>query len=72
MWSVSDVIASLGSHRPVTYVTANSDKLAAKHQEGVLDFLLEMPAIVPVLIAAALLLVFYLRLTVIEKRDSMN
>ena len=68
VWSVSYVFTSLESNRRVTYVTASSDKLDA-HQ-GVVDFLLEIPAIVPLLIAAALLLAFYLRLTIIEKRDS--
>jgi hypothetical protein len=71
VWSVSYVFTSLESNRRVTYVTASSDKLDA-HRESVLEFLMEMPAIVPLLIAAALLLAFYLRLTIIEKRDSMN
>jgi hypothetical protein len=68
-YSLSSVIKVLESNQNIKYVTASSDKFET---EGMADWLLEIPAMVPLLIALALLLSFYWRLTIIERRNSAN
>jgi hypothetical protein len=69
-YPLSSVISSLEKGQGSTYTTASADKPAAI--SGTLDWLLEIPAIVPLLIASVLLLAFYSRLTTIEKRHSTH
>ena len=69
-YSLSSVINGLKKDQGSTYTTASSDRTASELtiMQGAPDWLLEIPAIVPLLIASVLLLVFYSRLVVIEKR----
>ena len=69
-YSLSSVINDLKKDQGSTYTTASSDRTASELtiMQGAPDWLLEIPAIVPLLIASVLLLVFYSRLVVIEKR----
>ncbi len=73
-YPLSSVIKSLENDQAVSYVTASSDKFETKlmDKQVMADWLLEIPAIVALLIASALLLAFYMRLTVIEKNSSKN
>jgi hypothetical protein len=68
-YSLSSVIKASENHQNIKYVTASSDKFET---EGMADWVLEIPAMVPLLIALALLLTFYWRLRIIENRNSMN
>jgi hypothetical protein len=67
-YTLSSIVSSIngGQHR---YVTASSDKFEAEltFKEVAADWLLAIPTIVPLLIVAALLLAFYLRLAILEK-----
>jgi hypothetical protein len=65
--SLSSMIRSLQGNQDITYATASANKPAT---EGITDWFLEIPAIVPLLIASALLLVFYAWLATIEQEDS--
>jgi hypothetical protein len=69
-YRVSSVIISLKNDRNYKYVTASLDKIETDStiQQVLADWLLDIPAIVPLLIVAALLLAFYLKLSAIEKR----
>jgi hypothetical protein len=71
-YQLSSIIKSLKSGQNITYVTASSDRFAMDLtiKQVMADWFLEIPAIVPLLIVAALLLGFYLRLAVIEKEAS--
>jgi hypothetical protein len=64
----------LKSDRNFKYVTASLDKIGTDStiQEVLADWLLDIPAIVPLLIVAALLLAFYLKLSAIEKKAPRN
>jgi hypothetical protein len=68
-YPVSSVISSLQRDQNNTYVTASLKKVetGSPFWEAVADWLLDIPAIVPLLIVAALLLAFYLKLSAIEK-----
>jgi hypothetical protein len=68
-YPVSSVISSLQRDRNNTYVTASLKKVetGSPFWEAVADWLVDIPAIVPLLIAAALLLTFYAKLSAIER-----
>jgi ABC-type sulfate transport system permease component len=67
-YPVSLVISSLQADRNGTYVTASVKKVETGSPiKEVSDWLLDIPAIVPLLIMSALLLVFYLKLSAIQK-----
>jgi hypothetical protein len=71
-YPVSSVISSLQRDQNNTYVTASLKKVetGSPFWEAVASWLLDIPAIVPLLIAAALLLAFYLKLSAIEKAST--
>jgi hypothetical protein len=71
-YPLSSVINSVEKDRGSAYMTASSGRTATEVTilQGMTDWLLEIPAIVPLLIASVLLLVFYSGLLVIEKRYS--
>ena len=50
------------------YLTASIDKIGANRATNVIDLLLQMPIIVPLILAAAFLMAFYLWLSDIERR----
>jgi hypothetical protein len=66
-YPVSSMVQLLSSDR--TYVTASFNETAWTLKEALVDWLLDVPAIVPLLTAAALLVIFYRWLTVIDKRE---
>jgi hypothetical protein len=67
-YPVSSVISSPQADRNRTYVTASVNKVETGSPiKEVSDWLLDIPAIVPLLIMSALLLVFYLKLSAIQK-----
>ena len=69
-YRLSSVIESLKRDQNSVYVTASSNK--SETEWTIADWLLELPAIVPLLIIAALLLAFYLRLAVLAKEAPKN
>jgi hypothetical protein len=71
-YSLSSLIGRLERDRVATYVTAGAAKLetGSINKQAVLNWLLEMPSIVPLLIASALLLGFYIWLKDIEKKSA--
>jgi hypothetical protein len=66
-YPVSSVVQLLNPDR--TYVTASFSETEWTPRESLIDWLLDLPAIVPLLMAAALLVLLYRRLTVIDKRE---
>ena len=66
---LSSIVKILKSDQKSTYVTANSTEYtgALTTNQVMIDWLLQIPALVPLVIVAALLLLFYRRLAVIEK-----
>jgi hypothetical protein len=67
-YPVSLVISSLQADRNGPYVTASVKKVETGSPiKEISDWLLEIPAIVPLLIMSALLLAFYLKLSAIQK-----
>src|ERR1700730_12093478 len=73
-YRVSSILKNLKSDQNIKYVTAGADKFETELpvKQVLADWLLEIPAIVPLLIAAALLLTLYLQLAVIEKETSQK
>jgi hypothetical protein len=73
-YRISSVIKSLEGDRTITYVTASSDKFEAEWtiNRVIAEWLLGVPAIVPLLIVAALQVAFCLRLAAIDKDASTN
>jgi hypothetical protein len=71
-YPISAVINGLEKDRGSAYIMASSGRAATEVTilQGTTDWLLEIPAIAPLLIASVLLLVFYSGLLVIEKRYS--
>jgi hypothetical protein len=71
-YPISSVISSLQSDENATYVTASLKKVerGSPFWEAIADWLLGIPAIAPLLIAAVLLLALYLKLSAIEKASS--
>ena len=65
---LSSVINKLGSERGAIYATTSAHEI----ESSVVDELLRVPAIVPLLLASALLTAFYLWLARTEKRYSGN
>ena len=63
-YPVSSIVQLLSPDR--TYVTAS---FSGTLKEALIDWLLDVPAIVPLLMAAALLVMFYRWLAVIDKRE---
>jgi hypothetical protein len=72
VYRLSSVIEAV-KRNPV-YVAASSNELETESTIGqeITDWLLALPAIVPLLMAAALLLSFYRWLAVVEKEASKN
>jgi hypothetical protein len=68
-YRLSSILKNLKGNHDTTYVTASADKFGTELtiKQGIADWLLGMPAILPLLIVAALHLAFYLRLAAIEK-----
>jgi hypothetical protein len=68
-YPISSVINRLKTDQAPPYLLASSDKLDAEliNNPELANWLLRIPAIVPLLIASALLLAFYLLIRVIEK-----
>jgi hypothetical protein len=73
-YRISSVIKSLEGDRAVRYVTASVDNFESEVtiRHMIAEWLLGMPAIVPLLIVAALQVAFYLRLAGIDKDASTN
>jgi len=72
-YPLSSVIKNLESDQNIKYAVASSDKFKSTLTfDQVMSDLLETPAIVPMLIALTLLLVFSMRLAIIEKEISRN
>jgi len=69
---LSSIINKLEFNRGAIYATASADEIERSQLANVIDAMLRVPAIVPLLLAAALLTAFYLWLTDIEKRYSGN
>ena len=69
---LSSIINKLEFNRGAIYATASTDEIERSQLANVIDAMLRVPAIVPLLLAAALLTAFYLWLTDIEKRYSGN
>jgi hypothetical protein len=69
-YPISVVINRLKTGEAATYVMASSDRLDAEliNDLALTNWLLRIPAIAPLLIASALLVAFYMLITVIEKR----
>jgi hypothetical protein len=67
-YSLLSIISRLKGNQNI-YVTASSDNVQTN---GIADWLLEIPAIVPLLIASALLLAFYAWVAAIEKEISIG
>ena len=70
--TVSSVFDNTKTGRGGIYVPASVGEVEKNHQTDVVDALLQVPVIVPLLLAAALLTAFYLWLTHTEKRSSGN
>jgi hypothetical protein len=66
-YPVSSIVQLLSPDR--TYVTAGFGETDWTLKEAVIDWLLAVPAIVPLLVALALLVIFYRWLAVIDKRE---
>ena len=66
-YSLSSIIKGLQGNQDITYATASANKSVTG---GITDWLLEIPAILPFLIASTLLLTFYTWLATIEKKNS--
>jgi hypothetical protein len=74
-WSalpLSSIINKLEFNRGAIYATASTGEIETSQLANVIDAMLRVPAIVPLLLAAALLTAFYLWLTDIEKQYSGN
>jgi hypothetical protein len=69
---LSSIINKLEFNRGAIYATASTGEIERSQLANVIDAMLRVPAIVPLLLAAALLTAFYLWLTDIEKRYSGN
>ena len=69
---LSSVFNTLEYNRGEIYSTASIDKIDEGHQAALADALLQVPVIVPLFLAAALLTAFYLWLSDTEKRYSGN
>jgi hypothetical protein len=69
---LSSIINKLEFNRGAIYATASAGEIKITQLANVVDAMLRVPAIVPLLLAAALLTGFYLWLTGIEKRYSRN
>jgi hypothetical protein len=69
---LSSIINKLEFNRGAIYATASTDEIERSQLANVIDAMLRVPAIVPLLLAAALLTAFYLWLTDIEKQYSGN
>src|SRR5450631_1333837 len=69
---LSSIINKLEFNRGAIYATASAGEIEISQPANVIDAMLRVPAIVPLLLAAALLTGFYLWLTDIEKRYSKN
>lgn len=69
---LSSVFDKLGHNRGAISVTASAGEIERSYLTNLIDTLLRVPAIVPLLLAAALLTAFYLWLTKTEKRYSGN
>ena len=69
---LSSIINKLEFNRGAIYATASTGEIERSQLANVIDAMLRVPAIVPLLLAAALLTAFYLWLTDIEKQYSGN
>jgi hypothetical protein len=65
---LSSVLSPLASGDSKTYMTVSIDKIERTRLPDLLDALLQIPLIVPLLLGAVLLAVFYSWLSEIEKR----
>jgi hypothetical protein len=68
-YRVSSVVQMLKSSSPDVFVTASLSKTEWTLGDALTSWLLELPAIVPLLIVAALHVIFYRRLVAIEKQE---
>ena len=66
--SVKSALNTLGRDHHVIYATAQTRGDEANHLSNAVDALLQVPAIVPLLLAAALLTAFYKWLKDVERR----
>ena len=66
--SVKSALTTLGRDRHVIYATAQTRGDEGNHLSNAVDALLQVPAIVPLLLAAALLTAFYKWLKDVERR----
>jgi hypothetical protein len=69
---LSSIINKLEFNRGAIYAIASTGEIERSQLANIIDAVLRVPAIVPLLLAAALLTAFYLWLTDIEKRYSGN
>jgi hypothetical protein len=69
-YPISAVINRLKTGESATYMMASSDILDAEliNNQVITNWLLRIPAIAPLLIASALLIAFYMLITVIENK----
>jgi hypothetical protein len=70
--TLSSVFNTLESSSGEVYSTASIDKIKSSHPANLADALLQVPVIVPLLLGAALLTVFYLWLSDTERRIRGN
>ena len=70
--SIKFVLNELAYGRAAIYETAATRGIGGSHLPSAFNELLQLPAIVPLLFAAALLTVFYLWLSQTEKQYSKN
>ena len=66
--SAKSALTTLGRDRHVIYATAQTRGDEGSHLSNAVDALLQVPAIVPLLLAAALLTAFYKWLKDVERR----
>ena len=69
---LSSIINKLEFNRGAIYATASDGKIGTNQLANVTDAILRVPAIVPLVLAAALLTAFYIWLTNFEKQYSRN
>jgi len=72
LYRLSSVIRSLQGEHNTVYVTASDNEIELTIKQAMVDWLLGIPAIVPLLVITALHLAFYLYLAAIEKEASRH
>src|SRR5262249_24166962 len=71
-YPLAEVVKQLRNDQSVVYITASSERFDPTGTREIVDWLLEVPTIVPLLIASALIVMFYRWLATIEKGRGAN